>query len=306
MKNYSWTPVHFYSKGIDGNVIFYTRHDYLVFLTLFCSIAKRKKKKILAFCIMPNHFHYLELTTDSETAVRGMAEFERQFAKIYNREYGRTGKSLFVKRSGKAIKATGKLIRSCIIYIYNNPTVGKLSRTSEEYRWNLIAYRNSAHPFSEKLNMSTARKALRDSINMVNTIHDSGSYLSYAALRRLFLKLNEDEAEQLTDYIIYRYDITDYDEINKIFGSPDNAVAASKAVAGSEYDIAEDFENHSLYSAMIEEMERCRYNVCCRAIETLNADEQKVLMRNLYERTHAPLRQIMKFLHIAPVECKSL
>lgn len=295
---YSYVPVHFYSKGKDGNMIFYTLNDYLVFYTLFCTEAARRHGKIISACIMPNHFHYLEITRDGAEAIRGIAVLERKFAAAYNSEYHRSGQNLFISTSGKAAKRTAKSTKSCIIYIYNNPVAGKLTRSATGYRWNTLRYGLSGHPFTGKPDRSKSRNAFRRSLSLVDDIHKSGRPINYAAMRMIFRNLTPEETDQITDYIINIYNIIDYNEVCKLFGSVQEAAKAAEIVAGSEYDIKEDYENYSLYRHMSDAMEESGYRVNCMTIEKMETAERHALARHLYERTSASSRQICKFMHI--------
>lgn len=173
-------PVHFYSKGKDGNMIFYTLNDYLVFYTLFCTEAARRHGKIISACIMPNHFHYLEITRDGAEAIRGIAVLERKFAAAYNSEYHRSGQNLFISASGKAAKRTAKLTRS-----------------ATGYRWNTLRYGLSGHPFTDKPDRSKSRNAFRRSLSLVDDIHKSGRPINYAAMRMIFRNLTPEETDQI-------------------------------------------------------------------------------------------------------------
>jgi len=48
---------HIYQKTKGGVVIFYSLRDYLVYFTIFCTLAERMDVTVLALCPMPDHLH---------------------------------------------------------------------------------------------------------------------------------------------------------------------------------------------------------------------------------------------------------
>ena len=54
MKNY-----HVYIKGVHGWGLFYRMEDCLMFYTLFSTLAREMRLRIIAFCLMFNHIHFL-------------------------------------------------------------------------------------------------------------------------------------------------------------------------------------------------------------------------------------------------------
>jgi putative transposase len=52
-------PQHIYNRGNRRARIFQERADYLGFLAALAIAAERTTVRLLAFCVMPNHFHLL-------------------------------------------------------------------------------------------------------------------------------------------------------------------------------------------------------------------------------------------------------
>ena len=48
-------PHHTYTRGLDGNVLFYSQADCVYYLTLYFCLARRYGITVLAFCIWPNN-----------------------------------------------------------------------------------------------------------------------------------------------------------------------------------------------------------------------------------------------------------
>ncbi len=48
---------HIYQKSRGGVVIFYSLRDYLVYFTIYCTLADKMDVTVLALCPMPDHLH---------------------------------------------------------------------------------------------------------------------------------------------------------------------------------------------------------------------------------------------------------
>ncbi|OGO09020.1 MAG: hypothetical protein A2Z66_08105 [Chloroflexi bacterium RBG_13_66_10] len=57
---FSWantTP--YFNRGVDRQPIFYSTENCRFFLALWTSNAKRHSIGVVAYCFLPNHFHFL-------------------------------------------------------------------------------------------------------------------------------------------------------------------------------------------------------------------------------------------------------
>lgn len=96
-----------------------------------------KQVKILAFCLMPNHFHLLLQEIEEGGISRFLSNFQNSYAKYFNTRNNRSG-SLF-QSMFKAIRVETdeQLVHVCR-YIHLNPLTSYLIKNSEElekYSW---------------------------------------------------------------------------------------------------------------------------------------------------------------------------
>lgn len=70
-------PIHFYSKAIDGQGIFYRTEDKLVFLTSLSCIVRKYDLDVISFCLMFNHFHLLVKVKSCSHTLKAIAEFKK-------------------------------------------------------------------------------------------------------------------------------------------------------------------------------------------------------------------------------------
>jgi REP element-mobilizing transposase RayT len=213
---------HLYIKALNGNVLFYRIEDYLFIYTIVSVLAKRHNVIIELFCIMFNHLHGC-VRAYSEGEFRSfLRDLSSVFTKGYNQEYHLSGPLLMP--CGYVPKTSGKYHKTCLIYIANNPSAGRLVNSVMDYKWGLIPYFFSDHPFSEKLVKRQSRFAMRQALAIADRCHKRGQILNYATLKRIFKNLNSFERAQMVDYIIVKYFFLDKKSFISHYGDLDKAI----------------------------------------------------------------------------------
>ncbi len=293
----AYVPLHFYSKAIDGQGIFYRIEDMLVFYTMFSCIVREKQMEVISFCLMFNHFHLMIKVKNGKNDIKTLSEFERQFTRIYNAEYERSGR-MFMPPSGWAVKDTLKKARSCIIYVCNNPVAGALCKSVLAYRWNLLAYKNNAFPYSDTIRKSSCSLNCRKAVDIIRHRVSEKLPMNYRLLDAVFNKLSEKERNSITDYIVSCYNFLRYNSMEAYFKDWNGVISVIESTQSAEYDLPEDYEDYSMYRRMFMIMKQLGYKVCCRTIENLNSDDIRKISSKIYEKTNAPRRQVLKFLHL--------
>lgn len=82
---------HIYNRSVDGQKVFFTAKDYVFFFgrILFCKI--KYKVKIVAYCLLPNHFHFLIEVDKPDARVSAfIATLCNSQAKYFNHRRERT------------------------------------------------------------------------------------------------------------------------------------------------------------------------------------------------------------------------
>jgi len=294
---------HIYQRTLNGFNIFYDREDYLVFYMILSVAARKFQVRIINICLMVDHIHILLLSE----SCKEMADFVRYCLSVFVREYndsiGREGQLMY-KSFGSAPKKGDKKTRSAIVYIGNNPVEKKICASAEEYRWNFIAYLDNANPFSVSKPLSCCSKVLKMAMREVRTEVSANRYLNYAKLRWYMSRLNENEKEILTDYIVISYQPFDKDLLMSYYSDISQLVGAMKASAGSEYDLREKVTPHSdlLYERM-KEVVRTETGLDMVRKVVMFPLERKMELVPVIRRAvpAAELYQICKFLHIKTI-----
>ena len=131
---------HVISRGNAKQEIFADERDRVRFLELLGESAERFDWILLAYALMPNHFHLLiQLTT--ETLSRGMQWLNERYAIAFNRRHGRVGHLLQGRFKSPLVEKESYLLE-LIRYIVLNPVRANIVKRPEQCRW--TSYRATA------------------------------------------------------------------------------------------------------------------------------------------------------------------
>jgi len=153
---------HLYNKGNNGQKIFFKRDNYIFFL--------QKVRKhlypycdILAYCLMPNHFHFLILANAESEKIKKFGNKDANifsenlrimlssYTRAINKQENRTG-SLFQQHSkikplndiyyGRISNPLRNISYAnyCFHYIHNNPVQANLVISKEN--WEFSSYKD--------------------------------------------------------------------------------------------------------------------------------------------------------------------
>ena len=130
---------HVYNRGNNKQLIFIDNNDYIFFL-------KKIRKEILfevdilAWCLMPNHFHLMIYTSLEENLDDFNFKFGNMlssFTQTMNLKYHKTGSLFQQKTKFKLIDKENYPI-ICFNYIHQNPFHSKLVRKLEDYSYSSL------------------------------------------------------------------------------------------------------------------------------------------------------------------------
>ena len=290
---------HIYQKTRSGVVIFYSLRDYLVYFTIFCTLADKMDVAVLALCPMLDHLHSACRFMNLEQMVKFVQQYTRIFAKEWNHSRKRKG-ALIRERFGSAVKIGNKVVRTTINYNYNNPVERKICSRAEDYRWNFLKYYRNRNPYSQPLDESSASHKLRRALQDVRATHKKGEWVHYAQLDLWMNGLTSVEVQQLADYIITTWNIIDYVGAISYYGDFDAMLRSFHDNTGSEYDIREDKDTYSdaVYADCTHILMSQGYISSVREIPGLAFQRKMDLYKVLSARTTAKPVQLNKYLHI--------
>lgn len=167
---------HVFNRGNNSQRIFFKPENYWYFMK-GVNRYLIPRCDLLAWCLMPNHFHFLiQATKESEIVIQD-GSFERQqfsqgikqllssYTKAINKQEGRTG-SLFQQKTKASCVTNGQggYAQAAFHYIHQNPMKAKLVEKMED--WEYSSFREYIGLRTESLcNFEVARKYLNLNFN---------------------------------------------------------------------------------------------------------------------------------------------
>ena len=129
---------HVMNRGGAHRTIFHTAHDGTRFLDLVGAAADRHKVKVLAYCLMPNHYHLLVSCPDA-----GLSAFMHwigsSYARYHNDRLDRDG-PIFRGRFHALCVDTDDYLACAGRYIHRNPLDFRPDEPLDQYRWSSYRY----------------------------------------------------------------------------------------------------------------------------------------------------------------------
>lgn len=155
---------HLYNRGNNHQAIFFERENYLHFLRLMRRYLVPPTLDILAYCLMPNHYHLLVCFRAGNLS-EAMLSLSLAYTKAMNRRYNRVG-SLFQGRFRAIWVDREDYLCHLVRYIHLNPVKAGLVYYPQE--WEFSSYceyaglRNGTLPTLEMIqNQMPSQEAYR-------------------------------------------------------------------------------------------------------------------------------------------------
>jgi putative transposase len=125
---------HLYNRGADRNLLFFSPANYEHCLRLIKRYHQRYGATVIAYCLMPNHYHFLLRQESDEPLSKFIGVLFNAYVQAVNREQGRSG-TLFQGRFSHArIDREEYAIHLCR-YIHLNPVRAKLVARPEDWQY---------------------------------------------------------------------------------------------------------------------------------------------------------------------------
>jgi putative transposase len=166
MKNMKFSPgqlYHVYNRGNNHQTVFFTYANYLLFLRKWRAFVA-PHVDTFAYCLMPNHFHFLIRTADElppNAVNQGIGTLLSSYTQAVNQSQGRSG-SLFQQHTKAKNLSEGDAAYAltCFHYIHQNPYAAGL--VNEMERWEFGSFKDYAGLRNGTLCNQTAARMLLD------------------------------------------------------------------------------------------------------------------------------------------------
>ncbi len=124
------SPYHIYNRGNRKMKICIDYEDYSYMRNLIFSSFPRQSFDLLAYCIMPNHFHILVVRVKNPTISHSMQLLGASYTRYFNKKYKLVGHLFQGTYKYRTVRTINQLL-STAEYISKNP----LNLSKRKYPW---------------------------------------------------------------------------------------------------------------------------------------------------------------------------
>ena len=130
---------HIFNRGANRQQIFLIEENYLFLLRLIKKYVNNTKIAVIAYCLMPNHYHFL-LRQDGEISIaKFIQSIFNSYSKAFNKRFHRSGTLFEGPYKSVRIKKQEYLIHLCR-YIHRNPVDGEKPLVKNICDWRYSNY----------------------------------------------------------------------------------------------------------------------------------------------------------------------
>lgn len=133
---------HVINRGNGRQQIFHKDGDYSAFLDVLLGARQRYSVKVLAWCLMPNHFHLLVQPEEAAQLNKWMQWVMTTHVRRYHKHYGTSG-HLWQGRYKSFIVQDNEHLLTVVRYIESNSVRAMLSPTAMQWQWSSHQGRNT-------------------------------------------------------------------------------------------------------------------------------------------------------------------
>ena len=123
---------HVFARGVGRCIIFEDDSDRQLFLSYLKRFLTRSDLKIIAWCLMDNHYH-LVLQGSMERISEGMKRLNSSYALAFNERHDRNG-HLFQGRFRSEVIDSEEYLLTAVRYVHQNPVRAGFCATCD-YDW---------------------------------------------------------------------------------------------------------------------------------------------------------------------------
>jgi putative transposase len=119
----TWRPgiyYHIYNRGARQLTIFREPTNYLFAISKIKEYCRAYNIRMIAYCLMPNHYHFLTRQEDEKPAGNLPQSVFNSYSKAYNKMYGHSGTLFEGRFRAKPVQTSSHLLHLCR-YIHGNP-----------------------------------------------------------------------------------------------------------------------------------------------------------------------------------------
>jgi len=129
---------HVLNRGNNQAPVFHTPGDYRAMVRLIERACRRIRIYVLAYCLMPNHFHFVVLPVRDGDLSRWIQWLCTSHVRRYHRHYGKSGHVWQGRFKSFPIQDDEHLL-TVLRYVERNPVRAGLVQRCEDWPWSSAA-----------------------------------------------------------------------------------------------------------------------------------------------------------------------
>lgn len=126
-------PYHITQRGNYKQKVFSNQEDYKIYLSWIAEYSRKNKLSILAYCLMPNHVHFIAIPEENTSLARTFNLSHMRYSQYYNKKDDKIG-HLWQGRFFSTLLSKDHLYEA-VRYVENNPVKAKIVEASEDWEW---------------------------------------------------------------------------------------------------------------------------------------------------------------------------
>ena len=138
---------HVINRGNAQSEVFHNAGDYQSFVDLIALAGDRIPMRVLAFCVMPNHFHLALQPFSDRDLGRWMQWLLTAHVRRYHQHYHTNGHVWQGRFKAFPIEQDDHLL-TVLRYIERNPLRAGLAKRAEDWRWSSLQHWQAIGPVS--------------------------------------------------------------------------------------------------------------------------------------------------------------
>jgi putative transposase len=136
---------HVINRGNGRTQIFHKSQDYQTFLDLLATAKTRQPVKVLAYCLMPNHFYFILQLADTMALSKFMQWLLTSHVRRYHRHYRSSGYIWQGRFKSFPIQGDEHLL-TVLRYVLQNPVRAGLAKSPDDWSWSSIRHKEMSDP----------------------------------------------------------------------------------------------------------------------------------------------------------------
>ena len=125
---------HVYNRGAHKKKIFFDEENYLYLISLFKKYSSQYNVNIVAYCLMPNHYHLILQQKDGSKIGNFLKTTFNAYTQAINKRYGHSG-TLFQGQCKSKHIDSDEYCLQVIRYVHHNPLSAHLVFSLREWQF---------------------------------------------------------------------------------------------------------------------------------------------------------------------------